>query len=88
MTVAYKRTFALGVCIATAFVLTAYQTAGPKAAIGGLGGAAAQLEQTANLLPVQRVGTTADVAKAVAFLIDNSFVNGTTVVVDGGHRLV
>ncbi len=54
----------------------------------GKEGADAQLEQTANLLPVQRVGTPADVAKAVAFLIDNGFVNGTTVVVDGGHRLV
>jgi len=54
----------------------------------GREGAAAQLEQTANVLPVKRVGTAADVAKAVAFLIDNSFVNGTTVVVDGGHRLV
>ncbi len=54
----------------------------------GKEGAAAQLEQVANLLPVKRVGTAADVAKAVAFLIDNSFVNGTTVVVDGGHRLV
>ncbi len=54
----------------------------------GKEGAAAQLEQAANLLPVKRVGTAADVAKAVAFLIDNSFVNGTTVVVDGGHRLV
>ncbi len=54
----------------------------------GREGAAAQLEQTANVLPVKRVGTATDVAKAVAFLIDNSFVNGTTVVVDGGHRLV
>ena len=50
--------------------------------------ATAQLEQTASLLPVKRVGTPADVAKAAAFLIDNGFVNGTTVVVDGGHRLI
>ena len=54
----------------------------------GKEGAVAQLEQTANLLPVKRVGTPIDVAKAVAFLIDNGFVNGATVVVDGGHRLV
>ena len=54
----------------------------------GKDGAAAQLEQTAKLLPVKRVGTPVDVAKAVAFLIDNTFVNGTTIVVDGGHRLV
>ena len=54
----------------------------------GENGAAAQLEETASLRPVTRVGTPADVAKAVAFLIDNSFVNGTTVVVDGGHRLI
>ncbi len=54
----------------------------------GKEGAAAQLERTADLLPVKRVGTPADVAKAAAFVIDNGFVNGTTVVVDGGHRLI
>ncbi len=54
----------------------------------GKEGAAAQLEQTASLLPVGRVGTPVDVAKTVTFLIDNGFVNGATVVVDGGHRLV
>ncbi|WP_421857690.1 SDR family oxidoreductase [Oricola sp.] len=42
----------------------------------------------AGSLPVGRVGTAADVAKAVAFLIDNDFVNGITLVVDGGHRLI
>jgi len=54
----------------------------------GKEGAAVQLEQTANLLPVKRVGMPIDVAKTVAFLIDNTFINGTTIVVDGGHRLV
>jgi len=34
------------------------------------------------------VGTADDIAKSVAFLIDNSFVNGVSLVVDGGHRLV
>ncbi len=54
----------------------------------GKDAAVVTLEQTANILPVQRVGTAKDVAKAVVFLIDNSFVNGTTIVVDGGHRLI
>ena len=54
----------------------------------GKEGAEMQLEQFANALPVQRLGTPVDVAKAAAFLIDNDFVNGTTVVVDGGHRLI
>ena len=42
----------------------------------------------AEQLPVGRVGTPEDVAKAVLFLIDNGFVSGTSLVVDGGHRLV
>lgn len=39
-------------------------------------------------LPVKRIGTADDVAKAVAFLVDNGFVNGVSLVVDGGHRLI
>lgn len=58
------------------------------AALVGEDGAAAQLAQTASLLPVGRVGTADDVAKTVAFVIDNGFVNGASIVVDGGHRLI
>lgn len=39
-------------------------------------------------LPVGRVGQADDVAKAVTFLIDNGFVDGLSLVVDGGHRLI
>jgi NAD(P)-dependent dehydrogenase (short-subunit alcohol dehydrogenase family) len=46
------------------------------------------LGQFSETLPVQRTGTPEDVAKAVLFLIDNGFVNGISLVVDGGHRLV
>lgn len=46
------------------------------------------LKAAADLLPVGRVGTPDDVAKAVLFLIDNGFVDGHSLVVDGGHRLV
>ncbi|MHC0052362.1 SDR family oxidoreductase [Actibacterium sp. D379-3] len=42
----------------------------------------------AGALPVKRIGTAQDIAKSVAFLIDNGFVNGISLVVDGGHRLV
>lgn len=42
----------------------------------------------ASVLPVGRIGTADDVAKAVAFLIDNTFVDGVSLVVDGGHRLI
>jgi len=45
-------------------------------------------QQFADLLPVKRMGTAEDIAKAVLFLIDNEFVNGASLVVDGGHRLV
>ena len=50
--------------------------------------AQATLASMRELLPVGRVGTADDVAKAVMFLIDNTFVNGVSLVVDGGHRLV
>jgi NAD(P)-dependent dehydrogenase (short-subunit alcohol dehydrogenase family) len=47
-----------------------------------------QLTGIGQMLPVGRVGTPDDVAKAVTFLTDNTFVNGISLVVDGGHRLV
>lgn len=47
-----------------------------------------QLADLAGLLPVGRVGSADDVAKAVSFLVDNTFVNGISLVVDGGHRLI
>ncbi len=54
----------------------------------GADGADSALAAMADVIPVQRVGTPDDVAKAVLFLIDNSFVNGHSLVVDGGHRLI
>ncbi len=50
--------------------------------------AQAQLDTIASSLPVRRVGTPDDIAKAAAFLIDNGFTNGISLVVDGGHRLI
>ena len=38
--------------------------------------------------PVGRIGTPEDVAEAIAFLIGNGFVNGETIVCDGGIRWV
>ena len=54
----------------------------------GEAGAAQAKIGFAEALPVGRVGTADDVAKAVAFLVDNGFVNGISLVVDGGHRLI
>ncbi len=39
-------------------------------------------------LPVGRVGTPADIAHAARYLMENEFVTGTVLHVDGGHRLV
>ena len=47
-----------------------------------------QMSEIASILPTGHVGTPDDIAKAVSFLIDNAFVNGISLVVDGGHRLV
>ena len=47
-----------------------------------------QLAGIAEILPVGQVGSPDDVAKAASFLVDNTFVNGISLVVDGGHRLI
>ncbi|MGY5484452.1 SDR family oxidoreductase [Paenibacillus sp. ALE2] len=41
----------------------------------------------ANRLPVKRVGLAEDVARGVFYLIENQFVTGTVLHVDGGHIL-
>ncbi|MEX0788372.1 MAG: SDR family oxidoreductase [Anaerolineales bacterium] len=38
-------------------------------------------------LPLQRAGTPLDVARAMIFLLENDYVTGETVLVDGGDRL-
>ncbi|TPK82767.1 SDR family oxidoreductase [Mesorhizobium sp. B2-4-13] len=42
----------------------------------------------AERLPVGRIGQPEDIADAIAFLIGNGFATGTTLHVEGGHRLV
>jgi NAD(P)-dependent dehydrogenase (short-subunit alcohol dehydrogenase family) len=51
-------------------------------------GKAERLAGMAARLPVGRIGQPVDVANAFMALIRNGFVTGTTVHVDGGHRLV
>ncbi|MEW6324434.1 MAG: SDR family oxidoreductase [Nitrospirota bacterium] len=48
----------------------------------------AQLDAIAASLPVKRVGTPDDVAKTVLYLLDNEFMTGAIVDVDGGHRVI
>ena len=43
--------------------------------------------QTAERLPVRRVGRPEDVAQAIAFLVEDTFVTGTIIEVDGGAHL-
>ena len=45
-------------------------------------------EAIAQQTAVGRIGTPADIANAAAFLIDNDFINGTVLVVDGGRSIV
>lgn len=40
-----------------------------------------------SVIPVGRIGTVGDVAHAVLFLMENDYVTGTTLVIDGGFRL-
>jgi NAD(P)-dependent dehydrogenase (short-subunit alcohol dehydrogenase family) len=47
----------------------------------------ALFDTVANRLPVGRVGHPDDAAKAICFLIDNGYTNGSTIYVDGGGRI-
>jgi NAD(P)-dependent dehydrogenase (short-subunit alcohol dehydrogenase family) len=49
---------------------------------------AEMLAAMAERLPVGRVGQPEDIADAISFLIGNGFSTGTTLHVEGGHRLV
>ncbi|MNW29561.1 3-oxoacyl-[acyl-carrier-protein] reductase FabG [compost metagenome] len=44
-------------------------------------------DTVAHKLPVKRVGLAGDVARGVLYLIQNQFVTGTVLHVDGGHIL-
>ncbi|MER9299752.1 SDR family oxidoreductase [Mesorhizobium sp. M0621] len=46
------------------------------------------LAAMAERLPVGRIGQPDDIADAITFLIGNGFTTGTTLHVEGGHRLV
>jgi NAD(P)-dependent dehydrogenase (short-subunit alcohol dehydrogenase family) len=48
---------------------------------------AVALDAMAKRLPVGRVGRPDDIADAIRFLMRNTFVTGTVLHVDGGHRL-
>ncbi|MBI3316150.1 MAG: SDR family oxidoreductase [Candidatus Omnitrophica bacterium] len=45
-------------------------------------------EEILKKIPLGRLGTPRDVASAVLFLVENDFINGTVLVVDGGRSLV
>ncbi len=45
------------------------------------------LDATAKQLPVKRIGQPDDVARAIALVIENTFMTGTVLEVDGGARL-
>ena len=45
------------------------------------------LEKMSAGIPVQRLGEPSEIARTVAFILDNEFVNGRVIEVDGGQRL-
>jgi NAD(P)-dependent dehydrogenase (short-subunit alcohol dehydrogenase family) len=45
------------------------------------------LRQASESLPVRRVGQPEDVARAIALVVDNTFMTGTILEVDGGAHL-
>lgn len=54
----------------------------------GVEGAKEHLDTISQDLPVGRVGVAEDIAKTAIYLMDNGFVTGASIVVDGGHRLI
>jgi NAD(P)-dependent dehydrogenase (short-subunit alcohol dehydrogenase family) len=47
-----------------------------------------QWERLVERLPAKRTGTPQDIVKAVLFLIQNEYITGQTLVVDGGYQLI
>ncbi len=47
-----------------------------------------EVKAIANLTAVGRIGTPEDIANAVIFLLENDFINGTVLTVDGGRSIV
>jgi pteridine reductase len=45
-------------------------------------------QEIGNALPLHRCGNASDVARAVIFLLENDFITGETLVVDGGNQLI
>ena len=45
------------------------------------------VEEIENEIPLGRIGTPEDVAKAVLFLADNDYITGTDIVIDGGWTI-
>ncbi|MGB2895568.1 MAG: SDR family oxidoreductase [Anaerolineales bacterium] len=45
-------------------------------------------QEIGGALPLQRCGGASDVARAVIFLLENDFITGETLVVDGGNQLI
>jgi NAD(P)-dependent dehydrogenase (short-subunit alcohol dehydrogenase family) len=39
-------------------------------------------------LPAKKPGTPQDIARAVLFLVQNEYITGQTLVVDGGYQLI
>ena len=48
----------------------------------------AEKEAIIKKTPLGRIGTPEDIANAVNFLLENNFINGTVLVVDGGRSIV
>ncbi len=48
----------------------------------------ARWQELGGALPIQHPGNASDVARAVLFLLENDFITGETLVVDGGNQLI
>lgn len=49
---------------------------------------AQQRRQTLDLIPLRRMGSPQDIARTVLFLIENDYMTGTVIPIDGGRQIV
>lgn len=59
----------------------------PGAVLPAAGSSPEQFEEIGRAAPLQRVGSPADVLRAVRFLLDSPFITGQVIYVDGGRHM-
>lgn len=88
--------YALTKKVLAEFTTMAAKALGPRIRVNGIcpgpilpppGGSIDDLRQVASKVPLQRAGTVAEITAAVEFLLDNQYVTGQLLYIDGGQHI-